>query len=96
LQFCSTAIRLKFVTKKSVLNYVAKLVKLADEGDSREWTVQFLRKQPGLSAKFAYPPVDQIYDVNVKDFVLKLPPPDSGIKRHMVFSGVDFARFNMR
>ena len=85
----------KFVTKKSVLNYVAKLIKLADEGNSREWTVQFLRKQPGPSTKFVFPPVDQTYDGNVKDFVLKLPPPDSGSKRHIVFSGVDFAQYNM-
>jgi len=86
----------KFVGKKSVLHYVAELIKLTDEDNSREWTVKFLRKQPSSSIKFVYPTVDQIYEVNVKDFVMKLPNPDSGAKRHIVFSGVDFAEYNIR
>jgi len=84
----------KFLAKKSVLHYVAELIKLTDEGNSRKWTVKFLRKQLSSSIKFIYSTVDQIYEVNVKDFVLKLPPPDSGAKRHIVFSGVDFAQYN--
>ena len=83
----------KFIAKKNILHYVAELLSHAEEGNNNEWTVKFLRKQLSTtSMKFVYPPVDQIYDVNVKDFVLKLPSPDiaATTKRHITFSGVDF------
>ena len=77
----------KFQAKKSVVHYVAELMKMTTECDDKEWCVKFLRKQtPSSTLKFVYPQIEQIYDVRAKDFVLKLPLPDSGVRRHTVVS----------
>ena len=74
---------MKFQAKKSVVHYVAELMKMTSEGDDKEWCVKFLRKQtPSSTLKFVYPQIEQIYDVKAKDFVLKLPLPDKGVRRH--------------
>ena len=87
----------KFSAKKSVLHYVAELLEHTVDDDNREWKVKFLRKQvTGSVPKFAYPVVEQVYDVKTRDFVLKLPPPDVAFKRHVVFTGVDFSQYNIR
>ena len=86
----------KFQTKKSVMHYVAELMNMTTEGDDKEWCVKFLRKQmPSSTLKFVYPQVEQIYDVRANDFVLKLPLPDSGVRRHIVFS-CDLSQYNFR
>jgi hypothetical protein len=100
----------KFATKKNVLHYVAELIKeTADDadfseshGDGRhvthvtEWTVKFMRRKSSAGFKFVYPQADQIFDVPLTDFVLKLPPPDTGAKRHVTFANVDFSIYNLR
>ena len=86
----------KFQAKKSVMHYVAELMKMTTEGDDKEWCVKFLRKHtPSSTLKFVYPQIEQIYDVRAKDFVLKLPLPDSGVRRHIVFS-CDLSQYNFR
>ena len=86
----------KFQAKKSVAHYVAELMKMTTECDDKEWCVKFLRKQTSSSTlKFVYPQIEQIYDVRAKDFVLKLPLPDSGVRRHIVFS-YDLSQYNFR
>ena len=47
-------VTVKFVAKKSVWHYLDELIKLTYKGNSRKWTVKFLRKQPSSSNQFIY------------------------------------------
>ena len=97
------------LTSNATMHHVAELIKeTADDADFSkfhgggrhvtdvtEWTVKFLRRQSSTGFKFVYPQADQISDVPLTDFVLKLPPPDTGVKRHITFANVDFAMYNL-
>ena len=52
----------KFQAKKSVVHYVAKLMKMTTECDDKEWSIKFLRKQmpSSITLKFVYPQIEQI------------------------------------